>query len=64
MGSVETFVPVTPTIFIGVDGAACAMTDLHRKLNTEVLRFQEEWPYIPHLTIAKMTTEQEAPDGL
>ncbi len=60
LGSVETFVPVTPTIFIGVDAAASQMTDLHRKLNTEVLRFQEEWPYIPHLTIAKMTTEQQA----
>lgn len=60
LGSVETFVPVTPTIFIRVEAAASQMTELHRKLNTEVLQFQEEWPYIPHLTIAKMTTEQQA----
>ena len=39
------------------------MTDLHRKLNTEVLRYQEEWPYIPHLTIAKMTSEQQAQEA-
>ena len=55
---------MTPTIFIGVDAAASQMTDLHRKLNTEGLRFQEEWPYIPHLTIAKMTTEQASSGGL
>jgi 2'-5' RNA ligase len=60
LGSVETFLPVTPTIFIRVDSAASCMSELHRKLNTAVLRFQEEWPYIPHLTIAKMNGEQPA----
>jgi hypothetical protein len=29
-------------------------------LNTEALAFQEEWPYTPHLTIAKMSAEQPA----
>jgi len=55
LGSVETFVPITPTIFIGVEAAVSCMCELHRKLNTEVLQFSEEWPYIPHLTIAKMS---------
>ncbi len=36
------------------------MSELHRKLNTEVLQYQEEWPYIPHLTIVKMAAEQPA----
>jgi hypothetical protein len=36
------------------------MSELHSKLNTEVLQFKEEWPYIPHLTIVKMSTEQAA----
>jgi 2'-5' RNA ligase len=58
LGSVETFVPVTPTIFIRVEGGASCMCELHRKLDTEVLQFSEEWPYIPHLTIAKMSAEQ------
>jgi 2'-5' RNA ligase len=60
LGSVETFVPVTPTVYIRVDGAASSMCALHRKLNTEALEFEEEWPYIPHLTIAKMSAEQPA----
>ncbi len=54
---VETFIPVTPTVYIRVDAAAARMRELHSKLNTEALGFQEEWPYIPHLTIVKMSAE-------
>jgi 2'-5' RNA ligase len=60
LGDVETFVPVTPTIYIRVQGAAGRMSELHSKLNTEALAFKEEWPYIPHLTIAKMSSGQPA----
>ena len=60
LGDVETFVPVTPTVYIRVDGAAARMRELHSKLSTEALAFQEEWPYIPHLTIVKMTAEPPA----
>ena len=60
LGNVETFIPVTPTVYIRVDRAASRMCDLHSRLNTEDLAFHEEWPYIPHLTIAKMNAEQPA----
>jgi 2'-5' RNA ligase len=60
LGTVETFIPITPTVFIRVEAGASHMCELHRKLNTEVLRFAEEWPYIPHLTIVKMSAEQPA----
>jgi 2'-5' RNA ligase len=60
LGGVETFIPVTPTVYIRVDGAAGRMSELHSKLNTEALAFEEEWPYIPHLTIVKMTAEPPA----
>jgi 2'-5' RNA ligase len=60
LGSVETFIPITPTVYIRVDGAASRMCELHRRLNTEALMFDEEWPYIPHLTIVKMSAEQLA----
>jgi len=59
LGSVETFCPVTPTVYIRVENAS-RMSELHTKLNTEVLQFKEEWPYIPHLTIAKMGEEPQA----
>jgi hypothetical protein len=60
LGDVETFIPVTPTVYIRVQVGATRMIELHSKLNTEALEFQEEWPYIPHLTIVKMSTEQAA----
>lgn len=60
LGEVETFVPVTPTIYIRVQGGAAHMSELHSKLSTEALAFEEPWPYIPHLTIAKMSAEPPA----
>ena len=36
------------------------MSALHSKLNTETLAYQEEWPYTPHLTIVKMSSEAAA----
>ena len=59
LGAVETFIPITPTVFIRVE-AESPMCSLHRQLNTEVLACAEEWPYIPHLTIAKMAAEKPA----
>ncbi len=64
LGEVETFIPVTPTVFIRVEDGAARMRELHRKLNTQVLEFQEEWPYIPHATITKMNSEQPARSAL
>ena len=60
LGDVGTFIPVTPTVYIRVDAAAARMSELHSKLNTEALAYKEEWPYIPHLTIVKMTAEPPA----
>jgi 2'-5' RNA ligase len=60
LGDVETFLPVTNTVYIRVDGAAARICQLHSRLNTEALAFPEEWPYIPHFTIVKMTGEEAA----
>jgi 2'-5' RNA ligase len=60
LGEVETFIPVTPTVFIRVAHAAYRMRELHDLLNTESLAMNEEWPYMPHLTIVKMGVEEQA----
>ena len=39
------------------------MSELHAKLNTDALLCTEEWPYIPHLTIVKMSSEQAAQEA-
>ncbi len=60
MGDVETFVPITPTIFIRVAHAAYRLRDLHDRLNTGPLAYEEPWPYMPHLTIAKLNDLEAA----
>jgi 2'-5' RNA ligase len=57
LGEAETFVPVTPTVFIRVEHGAPRMRDLHDRLNIGALSAVEQWPYMPHLTIAKLSSE-------
>jgi 2'-5' RNA ligase len=63
LGDVETFVPRTPTVFIRVAEASYRMRELHDQLNIKALAFQEEWPYMPHLTIVKMSDETQAQEA-
>jgi len=60
LGDVETFCPVTPTVFIRVAHAAYRLRELHDRLNVKALAAKEDWPYMPHLTIAKMAAEEQA----
>jgi hypothetical protein len=63
LGSVETFCPTTPTVYIRIDGAASRMCELHHRFNMQSFEYNEEWPYIPHLTIVKMSAEPLARDA-
>jgi len=60
LGEIETFIPVTPTVFVRVAHAAYRMRELHDLLNVNGLATKEEWPYMPHLTIVKMGAEDQA----
>ena len=60
LGDVATFLPGTPTVFVGVGEGADHMGDLHRNLNADALAAAETWPYVPHLTIVRMDTPAEA----
>jgi 2'-5' RNA ligase len=60
MGDVESFVPITPTVFIRVARGAYRMRELHDLLSRDALDYQEPWPYMPHLTIVKGDTADEA----
>jgi 2'-5' RNA ligase len=64
LGEMETFVPVTPTVYIRVAQGASLLHGLHDAMNQTALAFREEWPYIPHVTIAKMATEPAAEQAL
>ena len=60
LGEIETFIPVTPTVFVRVAHAAYRMRELHDLLNVNGLATSEQWPYMPHLTIVKMGAEDQA----
>lgn len=60
LGDVETFLPTTPTVFIQVKRAAYKMRELHDRLCGKALSCDENWPYMPHLTILKTETDEQA----
>jgi 2'-5' RNA ligase len=63
LGEVETFIPVTATVFIRVVHAY-RMRELHDQLVAKKpLAVAEEWPYLPHLTIVKMSSEAQAQEA-
>jgi 2'-5' RNA ligase len=64
LGDVENFMPITPTVFIRVGFAAYRLRELHDRLNNEALHYDEQWPYMPHLTIVKVDTMEAATKAL
>ena len=60
LGEVESFLPITPTVFIRVSYAGYRMRELHDQLCGGGLRCEESWPYIPHLTILKTEQDEQA----
>jgi len=60
LGDVETFLPTTPTVFIQIKRAAYRMRELHDHLSGQALCCEENWPYIPHLTIVKTELDEQA----
>jgi 2'-5' RNA ligase len=64
LGEVATFIPITPTVFLRVAHAAYRMRELHDRLNVDALRGEEQWPYMPHLTIFRMDSVEQATPAL
>jgi 2'-5' RNA ligase len=64
LGDVESFIPTTPTIFIRVAHKAYRLRELHDHLNTGPLFAEEQWPYMPHLTIIKLSNTESAAQGI
>ncbi len=56
-GDVAIF-PVTDVVYLELRAGTRELRDLHRRLNTKHLEFQEPFPYHPHITLA-----QELPAG-
>jgi len=64
LGDMKSFIPTTPTVYIPVAQGESRLRELHAQLNTQVLAFAEEWPYVPHVTIVQMATQPAAEQAL
>jgi 2'-5' RNA ligase len=64
LGEVESFLPVTPTVFIRVSYAGYRMRELHDLLNHDGLEYTEPLPYMPHVTVAKLDSNEQAEEVL
>lgn len=64
LGEVESFLPTTPTVFIRVSWAGYKMRELHDLLNRDGLAFTEALPYMPHVTVAKLDSNERAAEVL
>ena len=64
LGDVQSFAPVTPTVFLQVEFGAYRVRELHDALNLAVFRCEEQWPFMPHLTIVKVDTLPRAEEVL
>ncbi len=60
LGDVETFLPLTPTVFIQIAHGAYRLRELHEQLNGGALWAEEPWPFMPHLTVCKFNQEAHA----
>ncbi len=64
LGDVESFIPRTPTVFLRVAHGAYRMRELHDRLNNGALQYDENFPYMPHLTIFRMDEVARAQQAL
>jgi 2'-5' RNA ligase len=49
---IEIF-PVSDVIYIGIGAGAAQLSETHEAMNVSGLRFQEAFPYHPHITLAQ-----------
>ena len=64
LGDVESFLPITPTVFIRVTHAGYRMRELHDLFNRAPLEYLEPLPYMPHVTVAKLDDNACAAEAL
>jgi len=64
LGEVESFLPITPTVFIRVSYAGYRMRELHDRMNRAPLAYVETLPYMPHVTVAKLDSVERAEEVL
>lgn len=63
LGGVESFVPATSTVYLRVEEGAGLVSELQRRLNQYGFRAEDSWPYVPHVTLAKLADDAAAAEA-
>ncbi|MCI0353037.1 MAG: 2'-5' RNA ligase family protein [Acidobacteriales bacterium] len=59
-GEVRLFLPISPTVYLSIEQGAEQVQAMHDALNTGEFFCYEALPYIPHLTVASLASDDEA----
>jgi 2'-5' RNA ligase len=59
-GNVRVFMPISPTVYLSIEKGADDVRAMHDALNTREFLCYEALPYVPHLTVAAMQSDEEA----
>ncbi|MBI3895262.1 MAG: 2'-5' RNA ligase family protein [Acidobacteria bacterium] len=60
LDGVSTFWPVNGVVYMSFSAGSRRLIELHELLNQDCLRYQEPYPYIPHVTAAQELDEAGA----
>ena len=63
-GEVESFVPSTSTVYLRIHEGADELRHLHQRLNQYGFRAEESWPYVAHVTLAKLEDDRAALEAM
>jgi 2'-5' RNA ligase len=64
LAGVESFVPASSTVYLGVHEGAADVCDLHERLNQYGFRADELWSFVPHVTLARLADDAAATKAL
>jgi len=64
VGPAATFFPVTSVLYLAVGGDTQAVVQLHKAVLAGPLARPEEWPYVPHVTLATDQTPERLSAGV
>jgi len=55
-GGVQDFLPINPVLYLDIERGAKQLCQLHDALHHGPLHVPEPWPFVPHLTLASLTS--------
>jgi 2'-5' RNA ligase len=64
VGDVCTFRPVSPTVYLDLRRGQSELWELYQRLGAAPFSGKPDWPYVPHVTLAKLDEFKDVARGL